>query len=140
MAIMKSEQIMSESKKSFEDAIQIAVTRFSKTVRNLRSANVNNMSTVVDKGKVVMYRVNLQMTLKLASHAKRPRHAKSKLAKANSVEQTLETAGPGLSTTLARGFPCWSVNERTFSITAHTENYNLHQCNDAQWPSHSLTV
>jgi len=70
MAIMKSEQIMSESKKSFEDAIQVAVTRFSKTVRNLRSANVNNMSTVVDKGKVVMYRVNLQMTFEVGEPRK----------------------------------------------------------------------
>lgn len=65
MAIMKSEQIMSESKKSFEDAIQVAVTRFSKTVRNLRSANVNNMSTVIKDGKVVTYRVNLQMTFEV---------------------------------------------------------------------------
>ena len=32
MAIMKSVEIMSESPKSFEDAIQIAVTRTSKTV------------------------------------------------------------------------------------------------------------
>ena len=71
MAIMKSEQIMSESKKSFEDAIQVAVTRFSKTVRNLRSANVNNMSTVVDKGKVVMYRVNLQMTFEVGEPRKK---------------------------------------------------------------------
>ena len=70
MAIMKSEQIMSESKKSFEDAIQVAVTRFSKTVRNLRSANVNNMSTVVDNGKVVMYRVNLQMTFEVGAPRK----------------------------------------------------------------------
>ena len=71
MAIMKSEQIMSESKKSFEDAIQVAVTRFSKTVRNLRSANVNNMSTVVDNGKVVMYRVNLQMTFEVGAPRKK---------------------------------------------------------------------
>ena len=74
MAIMKSEQIMSESKKSFEDAIQVAVTRFSKTVRNLRSANVNNMSTVVSNGKVVMYRVNLQMTFEVGA----PRTSKKK--------------------------------------------------------------
>ena len=71
MAIMKSEQIMSESKKSFEDAIQVAVTRFSKTVRNLRSANVNNMSTVVSNGKVVMYRVNLQMTFEVGAPRKK---------------------------------------------------------------------
>ncbi|MEO1475585.1 MAG: dodecin family protein [Pseudomonadota bacterium] len=65
MAVMKSEQIMSESKKSFEDAIQVAVTRFSKTVRGLRSANVNNMSTVIEDGKIALYRVNLQMTFEV---------------------------------------------------------------------------
>ncbi|MEL7130392.1 MAG: dodecin family protein [Pseudomonadota bacterium] len=65
MAVMKSEQILSESKKSFEDAIQIAVTRFSKTVRGLKSANVNNMSTVIEDGKIALYRVNLQMTFEV---------------------------------------------------------------------------
>lgn len=65
MAIMKSEQILSESPKSFEDAIQAAVARFSKTVRGLRSANVNNLSTVIEDGKIVSYRVNLQITFEV---------------------------------------------------------------------------
>jgi dodecin len=62
MAVMKSEQILTESSDSFEDAIQTAVRRFSKTVRGLRSANVNNLSAVIENGKVVTYRVNLQIT------------------------------------------------------------------------------
>ncbi len=65
MAIMKSEQILSESPKSFEDAIQTAVARFSKTVRGLRSANVNNLSTVIENGKITSYRVNLQITFEV---------------------------------------------------------------------------
>lgn len=65
MAIMKSEQILSESPKSFEDAIQSAVARFSRTVRGLRSANVNNLSTVIENGKIVAYRVNLQITFEV---------------------------------------------------------------------------
>lgn len=65
MAIMKSEQILSDSPKSFEDAIQTAVARFSKTVRGLRSANVNNLSTVIANGKIVSYRVNLQITFEV---------------------------------------------------------------------------
>ena len=72
MAIMKSEQILSESTKSFEDAIQVAVTRFSKTVRGVRSANVNNMSTVVKNGKITVYRVNLQMTFEVDEPKKAP--------------------------------------------------------------------
>ncbi|MEM6626206.1 MAG: dodecin family protein [Pseudomonadota bacterium] len=65
MSIMKSEQIMAESSKSFEDAIQKAVARFAKTVRGLKSANVNNMSTVIKNGKVSAYRVNMQMTFEV---------------------------------------------------------------------------
>lgn len=71
MAVMKSEQILSESTKSFEDAIQVAVTRFSKTVRGLKSANVNNMSTVIKNGKVAIYRVNLQMTFEVGEPSKK---------------------------------------------------------------------
>lgn len=65
MAIMKSEEILAESSKSFEDAIQIAVTRFAKTVRGLASCHINSMSTTVKNGKIDMYRVNMQMTFEV---------------------------------------------------------------------------
>ncbi len=71
MTVMKSEQIMSESSKSFEDAIQVAVTRFAKTVRGLKSANVNNMSTTIKNGKIATYRVNLQMTFEVGPPARK---------------------------------------------------------------------
>lgn len=65
MAIMKSVQIMSESTKSFEDAIDEAVARMSNSVDHVRSANVNNQSVVVKDGKVTHYRVNLQITFEV---------------------------------------------------------------------------
>jgi hypothetical protein len=65
MSVMKSEQILTESSKSFEDAIQTAVTRFHKTVRGLKSANVNNLSAVIEDGEVVSWRVNLQVTFQV---------------------------------------------------------------------------
>jgi len=65
MAIMKSEQIMSESTNSFEDAIQTAVTRFDATVKGLASAYVNEMYTTIKNGKIEKYRVNLQMTFEV---------------------------------------------------------------------------
>ncbi|MAP95649.1 MAG: dodecin [Ponticaulis sp.] len=77
MAIMKSEQILAESSKSFEDAIKVAVERFSQTVRGLASANVNNMSTTVKDGKIVKYRVNLQMTFEVED-IKKPKKKSSK--------------------------------------------------------------
>ncbi|MEQ8301146.1 MAG: dodecin family protein [Hyphomonas sp.] len=76
MAIMKSEQILAESTVSFEDAIQNAVSRFSKTVRGLASANVNNMSTTVKNGKIASYRVNLQMTFEIEPAASSKKKAK----------------------------------------------------------------
>ena len=65
MAIMKSVQIMSESTKSFADAIEDAVARMSDSVNHVRSAHVNNQSVVVKDGKVSHYRVNLQITFEV---------------------------------------------------------------------------
>jgi len=65
MSILKSEQILADSTKSWEDAASNAVARFSKTVRNVKSANVNNLGTVVKGGKIVAWRVNLQITFEV---------------------------------------------------------------------------
>lgn len=81
MAIIKSEQILSESPKSFEDAIQVAVNRFSKTVRGLRSANINNMSAVIEGGKITSYRVNMQMAFEVEETAGGARPEKKKKKK-----------------------------------------------------------
>lgn len=78
MAIMKSEQILAESTKSFEDAISVAVARFAKTVRGLASANVNNMSTTIKNGKIEKYRVNLQMTFEVEDVKPAPKKAAAK--------------------------------------------------------------
>jgi len=59
MAVMKSVQIMSESKKSFE------VSRTSKSVNDVRSANINNMSVNVKDGKISNYRVNVNITFEV---------------------------------------------------------------------------
>ncbi|MFN7178535.1 dodecin family protein [Hyphomonas sp.] len=78
MAIMKSEEILSESSKSFEDAIQTAVSRFSKTVRGLASCHVNSMSTTIKDGKIDMYRVNMQMTFEVDAGSDKGGNGKKK--------------------------------------------------------------
>lgn len=66
MAIMKSVQIMSESPKSFEQAIKNGVTRMNKTVKGIKSIYVNDQSaTVGDDGDVAMFRVNMQVTFQV---------------------------------------------------------------------------
>jgi len=63
---MKSVQIMSESPKSFEQAIKNGVTRMSKTVKGIKSIYVNDQSaTVDDNGDVAMFRVNMQVTFQV---------------------------------------------------------------------------
>jgi len=65
MAILKSIEVMSESTKSFEDAIQNAVTRTGKTVKDIRSANVKNMKTTIKDGKIDKFRVNVKITFEV---------------------------------------------------------------------------
>lgn len=65
MAIMKSVQIMSESAKSFEDAIQVGVARMAKTVKGIKSCYINDQSCVVEGGNVTMFRVNMQVTFEV---------------------------------------------------------------------------
>ena len=77
MAILKSEQILSDSPRSWEDAVESAVDRFSKTVRNVRSAYVNEFTTVVENGKIRAWRVNLQITFEVDEPSV-PAAAKSK--------------------------------------------------------------
>ena len=65
MAILKVIEVLSSSSKSFEDAIEKAVKKADKTLKNIRSANVQNMSVSVDGGKIKEYRVNIHLTFEL---------------------------------------------------------------------------
>ena len=65
MAVMKTVEIMSESEKSFEDAIETAVKRTGKTVNNIRSAYVNEMTTSIKDNKIDKFRVNVKITFEV---------------------------------------------------------------------------
>ena len=62
MAIMKVIEILSDSKKSWEDATARGVARAGKNVKNIKSAYVQSQSVVVKNNKVAAYRVNLKIT------------------------------------------------------------------------------
>jgi len=57
MAILKVIEIMASSKTSWEDAANTAVKQASKTLKGIRSVYVKEQSAVVEKGKIVEYRV-----------------------------------------------------------------------------------
>ncbi|HRI00080.1 MAG TPA: dodecin family protein [Saprospiraceae bacterium] len=65
MSVVKVIEIMASSKKSWEDATAIGIARASKTLKNVRSAWVQDQSVVVEKGKVKEYRVTLKLSFEL---------------------------------------------------------------------------
>ena len=52
MTIIKVVELLANSKKSWEDATSQALKRASKSIKNIRSANVSNMSVTVKNGKI----------------------------------------------------------------------------------------
>jgi dodecin len=66
MSVARITEIKSSSPKSFEDAIQVGITRATKTLNNVRSAWVESQEVLVDeKGKINEYRVLLKVTFVL---------------------------------------------------------------------------
>ncbi len=65
MTVAKVVEISAESKVSFEDAIKEGIERASDTLSNVRGAWVKEQKVRVEKGKIVSYRVHLQVTFVL---------------------------------------------------------------------------
>lgn len=67
MSVAKVTEITAGSKKSFEDAIDKGIRRAAKTVKQIRSAWINEMTVTVKDDKVDEYRVNMKITFVLKS-------------------------------------------------------------------------
>lgn len=65
MAVAKVIEITSASKKSFEDAIQLGISRASETVRGIESVWVQEQKVTVKDNKIDEYRVNMKVTFVL---------------------------------------------------------------------------
>ena len=65
MSVAKIIEISAESKKGFEDAIQQGIKKAASTVKNIKSAWIQEQQVVVAKNKVVSYRVNMKVTFVL---------------------------------------------------------------------------
>jgi len=50
------------SNKSWEDAVNEAIKRASKTVRNVRGVDILGQKAIVKNGKIVEYRVNVKVS------------------------------------------------------------------------------
>ena len=65
MSVLKVIEIMCASKKSWEDAATTGIAKASKTLKNVRSAWVQDQSVVVDKGKIKEYRITLKISFEV---------------------------------------------------------------------------
>ncbi|MFH0916138.1 MAG: dodecin family protein [bacterium] len=66
MSIARVTEIKASSPKSFDDAIKAGVARAAKTLKNVRSAWIENQEVVVgDDGTVAEYRVQMKVTFLL---------------------------------------------------------------------------
>jgi flavin-binding protein dodecin len=65
MSVARVTEITASSSKSFEDALHLGIKRASKTLNNVTGAWIQEQKVVVEKGKVVQYRVNMKVTFVL---------------------------------------------------------------------------
>ncbi len=65
MSVARVTEIISSSKKSFEDAIENGVERSCKTLDNVKSAWVKDQKVEINDGKISQYRVTLMVTFVL---------------------------------------------------------------------------
>ena len=64
-SVAKVIELIAESDKSWDYAAKNAIKEASKTIKNIRSVWVDNMSAEVKDNKIVMYRANVKVTFVL---------------------------------------------------------------------------
>jgi flavin-binding protein dodecin len=65
MAVLKVIEVLSNSKKSWEDATAKAVKQAAKSIKNIRSVYVQEQSAIVNGDTVTEYRVNVKITFEV---------------------------------------------------------------------------
>jgi len=61
MPIIKIIEVIGTSKKSFDEAVEKAIERTNKTIKNVVGVDIVGQKLVVEKGKIIEYRVNLKI-------------------------------------------------------------------------------
>ena len=65
MALLKVIEVMGYSDKSWEDAAQTIVNEAGKTVKNIRSVYLENLSAKVEDNKITEYRLDGKVTFEI---------------------------------------------------------------------------
>jgi hypothetical protein len=69
MSVATVTEISATSEQGFEDAIQQAIARASKTLRNIEGAWVKDKNVMIQDGNITGYKVNLEVTFVLEDPA-----------------------------------------------------------------------
>lgn len=69
MSVAKVIEVSASSPTSFEDAINQGISRASDTIDNVRGAWIKEQKVSIQNGKIVAYRVNMQVTFVLDGDA-----------------------------------------------------------------------
>jgi hypothetical protein len=65
MSVIKVVELLANSKKSWEDAAQNAVTHAAKTIKNIKSVYVQEQTAVVTGENITEYRVNVKISFEV---------------------------------------------------------------------------
>jgi flavin-binding protein dodecin len=65
MSVATVTEISAISEIGFEDAVQQAIARANKTLRNIQGAWVKDMNVMIENGNITGYKVNLEVTFVL---------------------------------------------------------------------------
>ena len=69
MSVATVTEISATSQQGFEDAVQQAIGRANKTLRNIEGAWVKDMNVMIQDGNITGYKVNLEVTFVLEETA-----------------------------------------------------------------------
>lgn len=67
-SIAKVIEVIAESENSFDEAVKAALEEASRTVDEIKSIWVENMTAVVEDNEIVRYRVNAKVTFLVRGH------------------------------------------------------------------------
>ena len=69
MSVATVTEISAISEQGFEDAVQQAIARANKTLRNIEGAWVKDKNVMIQDGEITGYKVNLEVTFVLEDPA-----------------------------------------------------------------------
>ena len=65
MSIARVTELSAVSERGFEDAIDQAVARATKTLRGVQGAWVKDMNVMIEDGNITGYKINVEITFEL---------------------------------------------------------------------------